>query len=163
MPTSPNPRRARAAISAVFCLLPALAALASLAGCSPYQMRGKVIEGDISFVAIVDADDPRLDGPGISGAELRLSTDPEKLNRERIGTTISSGDGSFTIPVDELGAGVLLYDVGLQVRKSGYQPANQMFRLPPSERRVLVILTPGVDRGGWEGEDDPIEQFRRFR
>jgi hypothetical protein len=141
----------------------ALLLLAALAGCAPYTLQGKVIEGDITFIAIVDADDPRLEGPGLANAEVRLQTDPQRINREVVGTTISSGDGTFSIPFSEIGAGVLLYDVGLQVRRGGYQRAEQMFRLPPSDRRVLVILCPGADRGGWGDEDDPLQTYERFR
>lgn len=133
-----------------------------LAGCAPYTLRGKVIEGDVSFIAVIDASDPRLDGPGLSGAMLRLETDPERLNRKVVGTAVSGPDGSFAIPVEEVGAGLLMYDMGLRAERQGYAPAEQFFRLPGSDRRVLVILQPG---GGGAGpaDDNAEDLLRRFK
>jgi len=133
-----------------------------LAGCSPYQLRGKVIAGDISYIAVVDADDPRLEGPGVSGAALRLQTDPERLNRKTIGTSVSGADGGFTIPVMEVGAGVLIYDIGLRVRHDGYIPVEQFFRMPSSSKRVLVMLQSGKAPPDTEPES-PEDLLRRFK
>jgi len=140
-----------------------LAVAAAATGCAPYTLRGKVVEGEVSFIAVVDADDPRLDGPGLSGAMLTLQTDPQRLNRKTVGSAVSDADGGFSIPVNEVGAGVLIYDMGLEARKKGYSPAEQFFRLPPAGKRVLVLLAPGgsaAERG--LHEPDAEELLRRF-
>ncbi|RMD66106.1 MAG: hypothetical protein D6824_01455 [Planctomycetota bacterium] len=134
-------------------------------GCAPYTLRGKVVEGDVSFIAVVDASDPRLDGPGLSGALLTLQTDPQRLNRKTVGSAVSGADGSFSIPVNEVGAGLLIYDMGLKARKQGYSPTEQFFRLPPANKRVLVLLAPGAatTTGDRSTEPDAEELLRRFR
>jgi hypothetical protein len=121
-----------------------------------------VIESDISFVVVVDADDPRLDQPGIGGAAVRLQTDPSKLNREVVGDAVTDEEGVFHIKVDRVGAGMFLYDVGVQARRSGFEPATLEFRLPPENRRVLVMMRPGRD-AGFKEEADPWKQYEQFR
>ena len=79
------------------------------------------------------------------------------------GETVSGADGSFTIPFRKVGGGVLMYDVGITVRRNGYQPATLQFKLPPGARRLLVIMTPGPDRMGDPDADDPLKQYERYR
>jgi len=131
-------------------------------GCGPgYELRGKVIRGDISFIALVDSDDPRLGEPGVAGVELRLQSDPNKLSRETLGETISEGDGSFSIGVDRIGAGLFMYDVGLSADRRGFEHATSQFNLPPSGKRVLVILRPGVNVR--PEEYDAWSDYEKFR
>ncbi|MCB9846776.1 MAG: hypothetical protein H6814_00025 [Phycisphaeraceae bacterium] len=135
---------------------------AVLTGCGAgYQLRGKVIEGEISFIAVVSSDDPRLDGPGIPGVSIRLVSDPNKLNKEMLGEAVSGGDGSFSIGVDRVGAGFFNYDAGVSADRKGFEHAESQFNLPPSDRRVLVILRPGINRG--PGEDDAMSDYEKFR
>lgn len=135
---------------------------AALGSCSPYTLRGKVIPGDISYVAMVDREDPRLEESGLEGAQVVLETDPDRLNRETVGEAVTDAEGNFAISVDQVGAGFLLYDMGLRVTRPGYQRATQMFKLPSSEQRALVILKPGQDAGG-DRPEDPYEQYKKFR
>jgi len=116
-------------------------------GCADagYQLRGRVVQGETSFVSVVDADDPRLEGMPVPNASLHLQMDPGNIKRETIARAVSGADGSFAIDVDRFGAGWVEYDVGLFVRKSGFDPAMAPFRLPPESRRVLVVLSPGRD------------------
>jgi hypothetical protein len=143
------------------CLVPAAFVLLAT-GCTSYSLQGKVIAGDISYVAVVDASDERLSGPGLVGASLALETDPGKLKREHVGDAVSSSDGSFSIRVNRPGAGLLIYDVGIRVQRNGYEGVQQIFRLPSSGKRVLVILRPGVDQLK-EEEESLMEQFERFK
>jgi len=139
-----------------------LALGALLVGCgSGYQVRGKVIQGDISFIAVVAGDDPRLEGPGIPGVVVTLVSDPNKLNKETLGESISSGDGSFTIGVDRVGAGFFRYDAGMSANRRGYELAVSQFNLPPGDRRVLIMLRPGVSTG--QADDDPMSDYEKFR
>jgi hypothetical protein len=127
-------------------VLAGLALAAGVGGCAPYALRGKVIEGEGSYVTLVDASDPRLDQPGISGAGLTLVLDPTHLRRRTIAQGVSGDNGEVKLPVDEFGAGTLELDVALFVRKTGREPAEGIFRLPGSNRRVLVSLARGQDR-----------------
>jgi hypothetical protein len=141
-------------VSAAFVLL--------ATGCTSYSLQGKVIAGDISYIAVVDASDERFNGPGLVGASLSLETDPGKLKREHVGDAVSSSDGWFSIRVNRPGAGLLIYDVGIRVQRNGYEGVQQIFRLPSSGKRVLVILRPGVDQLKDE-EESLMEQFERFK
>jgi hypothetical protein len=135
----------------------------ALPGCNSYTLEGRVVAGDISYAAVVDGDDPRLADQGISGASIRLETDPNRLSREVVGETVTSSDGSFRIPFKKVGGGVLMYDVGITVRRDGYQPATLQFRLPPGAKRLLVMMAPGPDRMGDPDADDPMKQYERYR
>ena len=126
------------AIRSLFVLALLVAVTSQLVACGGYQLRGTVVRGDYSAIEFVQADDPRLDGPGIGGVSLHLQSDPNKLNRETIARTTSAPDGAFAIPVDLPGAGFLIYDVGLYARKESYSPAQNLFRLPGKGKRVLI-------------------------
>ena len=123
-------------------------------GCSaPYTLRGKVIPGNISYSLVVGNADERLDDPGIGGVKIRLVSDPDKLKREIMGETITKSDGTFEIPFETVGAGLMLYNVGITARLDGYAPTvSSGFNLPPSARRVLVLMVPGKNN-----YKDPIE------
>ncbi len=142
--------------------LPALCVLAALAaGCSPYSLRGRVIEGDVSFVAIVDAADPRLSSPGVASATLELVSNPERLNRKTIASGISGPSGEIDVRVDELGAGVMTYDVSLTTRRDGFAAATGIFRLPPDSKRVLVMLKRGAP-GRAPANESLIDEAKRY-
>lgn len=137
--------------------------VAALGGCSPYALKGRVVTGDFSYIAVVDANDPRLDGTGIPSAHVELWTDPEHIRRKRVGSTVSDGDGWFSIKVDEFGAGVLEYDVGLFAQREGFARAQQAFRLPSQRQRILVVLRRGADTPGTGFErEDLMDEYRRF-
>ena len=55
-------------------------------------------------------------------------------------------DGTFSVPVDEAGAGYLEYDARIIVRKLGYDSAIQDIRIPGPHQRVLVTLGRGDDQ-----------------
>ncbi|RMH29778.1 MAG: carboxypeptidase regulatory-like domain-containing protein [Planctomycetota bacterium] len=137
-------------------------ALVGFGGCSGYTLRGKVIEGDISYAAVVSADDERLTGPGVAGVTVSMETDPGRLRREPVGSATSGPDGSFSIRVRRPGAGILIYDVGIEARRDGYQGVRHQFRLPPGSKRLLITLQPGRDTLQPQ-EESLMEQFERFR
>ena len=127
-------------IAALALLLPLV-----MTGCESYSMRGHVIRGDVSYVEIVEADDTRLEGRGLGGVRVGAHLDPGRLNRKFLGSTVTGADGSFELPVDEIGAGFLEYDISVVAYKKGYMGAEQFFRMPPASKRLLVILAPGDD------------------
>jgi len=153
-----GPRRSRIALALV---LGAVTTLCAACG-SGYQLRGKVIEGDISFIAVVSKDDPRLDGPGIPGVTVVLVNDPNKLSKETLGTGISDGQGDFSIGAGLVGAGFFRYDAGVTAERRGYEYATSQFNLPASDRRVLIMLRPGSN-GSPIGESDAWSDYEKFR
>lgn len=133
------------------------------AGCETYKLRGRVTSGDATYIALVDDNDPRLQtGDAIAGVVLRLQTDPGKLNRKFVGQGLTDGKGEFAIPVDEVGAGFLEYDVAIDARRSGYESTESFFRLPPSDKRVLIVLRPGKPTPGSLDDDSLYNQYERF-
>lgn len=147
-------------IAGVFAGVLALSAAALLGACSPYALRGKVIEGDVSFVAIVDASDPRLSGPGVPNVALDLTSNPERLNRKMLASGVSGPTGEIDLRVEEIGAGVMTYDVALAARRDGYAMTEGIFRLPPDSKRALVMLKRGAGRT--PSNESLIEEFRRY-
>lgn len=138
-----------------------LAALfATLPACSAYNLQGKVIDGPASQITIVDAGDPRLDQPGLAGASIETMLDPNSLARKALPAQASGGDGTFAIPVDEIGAGFLEYEAGFIVQRPGYQTAHAVVPVPGADKRVLVILHRGTDR--FVRPDDPLGDSQRF-
>ena len=133
-----------------------------MASCAGYSLRGKVIEGDVSFASIVGADDGRLTGPGVPGVKVSLETDPGRIQREFVGEAVTDADGDFAIRVRRPGAGFLIYDVGLDAHRDGYEGVRQIFRLPGSSKRVLIVLNPGRDTFP-EREETPMEMYDRFK
>lgn len=133
-----------------------------LTGCGPYVMKGRVIDGAASAVLVVPANDPRITNPygGLPGTRISLELNPQSLGRKPLGDGISQDAGRFEVPVTEFGAGSLEYNVGVLARRPGYAPAENMLRLPGSDKRLLIILHRGVDRS--PRPDDPLDDLRRF-
>ncbi len=143
--------------------LGAMAAIAAaLTGCSSYQFAGRVIQGDVSYATIVSADDPQLSAAGgVGGVRVRVVTDPDKLNRQEVGSGVSSPDGSFSFDLDAFGAGVLQYDIAVDAAKSGFSGVEEAFRMPKKGERVLIVLAPGSDtRRRRENLTDEYNSFR---
>ena len=118
----------------------------SVTGCGGYKLAGNVIEGPQAAVLVVDADDPRLSESGIGGVSLRFMVDPQSLGTKPLGETISEGNGRFSMPVQELGAGLLEYRISLTAKRSGYQTLYREMMLPGGNRRLLIVMASG--RGG---------------
>lgn len=142
----------------------ALLGCLTLAGCGGYTLRGHVIEGMHSSVSIVDADDLRLQSPGLDGATIDLMLDPDSLGRRSLGTAHSAMDGSFSLPIDEFGAGVLEHEVRLVGRAAKHQSAVKHFILPSRGKRVLIVLAPGRDtyRAPEDTLRDARETYERY-
>lgn len=140
-------------------------AILLLTGCSGYTLRGRVLEGDASWVTVtnqaaLDAEQARP----IQGAVVELVLDPGRLNRKPLGTARTDANGEFAIKVDEFGAGWMEHDVGMTVSRDGFVLADGFFRLPPDSRRILVTLQRGRD-GARSVEDQPYDyrdDMKRF-
>lgn len=140
------------------------AAASGLSGCETYSVRGRVVQGEISYIAVVERDDPRLDASPLAGAQLRLQLDPGTIKRRTASFVASGPDGAFALPVDEFGAGVLEFDAGLRAMRRGYQSTEGTFPLPSSGQRVLVVMAPGKDPpGAFEDPESIMDEVERFR
>lgn len=137
------------------------AACVAASACSPYVLRGKVIEGRASEVVLVNPDDPRLEAPGVEGARATLHVDPQRAGRKLLAKEASGGGGELEMTIDHFGAGMIEYDMGLSVRRAGFQRAEGFFKLPTKDQRILVILTPGRDVGSLDDEE-PFEQMEKY-
>ncbi len=125
--------------------------LLALAGCDGYRLQGRVVAGEVSYIEVVDKDDPRLSiAPPIGGVSVGAVIDPGSLDREDLGTVTTAPDGSFSIPISSFGAGLLEYEVGVRARRGGFATAEHFFPLPSDSKRLLVTLAPGRD-------DEPVE------
>lgn len=114
-----------------------------LAGCESYQLRGKAVAGMVSTVEVVDANDERLEGPGLSGVRIEGWIDPDRLDREQLPIRSTDGNGSFAIPVTATGAGFLEYDLYVAASAAQRSQASQTLRLPGANKRLLITLAPG--------------------
>ena len=123
-----------------------------LAGCSKYALRGKVVDGPVSSIMVVDQHDPRLQQPGLNGASVEVIVDPASLGRKRLPVVTSEDDGTFAAPVGEPGAGFLQYDIRVLSQMKGRQTAERELPLPGSDKRLLIVLSPGRDTHQREGD-----------
>ncbi|MEO1128392.1 MAG: hypothetical protein AAFX05_01645 [Planctomycetota bacterium] len=144
-------------------LLPMLCLAGVLTGCESYAVKGRVVQGSSSYIVLVDANDPRLDGPGVPGVALHLMLEPGKLNRESLGRTVSDNDGNLRMPVGTFGAGWLEHNAGLYARAKGFTPAEGYFILPGGSQRVLVVMAPGQDRDLGEMRDVGLDDYEMYR
>jgi len=138
-----------------------VALLIVAAGCQGYRLTGRVVAGESSSIAVVDSDDPRLAGPPVAGASVRLMLDPGSLGGEPLGTHVTSEDGRFKVPVAAFGAGSLEYELLIEVRAPNRASARTIMTLPPSGRVLLVTLAEGKDSLP-PPPHDPLEDVERY-
>lgn len=145
--------------------MPVAALLIAAIGCGEgYVMRGKVVEGPISSISVVGANDPRLAGPPIEGATLRFMLDPRSVDRTALGSIVSYEDGTFGLPMDQFGAGLLLYEVEAVARADKFKQVKATFALPSADKRVLITLAPGQGtvRGNLDEREQIEDELRRY-
>lgn len=129
-----------------------------------YQLEGRVVAGEYSAVTVVDADDPRLlEGEGLSAVSLHVQLDPGELRRRSLARGTTSGDGSFALPIDLIGAGTFHHDIGVFARRAGRDPATGYFRLPNRSKRLLIVMTRGTDADLGENPENLYDEYERFR
>ncbi len=143
-------------LAGAMCLLLCLLAT----GCSPV-VRAKVVSGEVSFVALVKADDERLDRPGLPGVTLLFNSDPDSLGRKRLGQAVTDEAGWVEMPIDLPAAGLARYEIEIIARRSGYAHARGTFILPGAGQRVLIFLKPGTDT--YREPDDLGSEAEKYR
>jgi len=123
-------------------------------GCAPYQLRGLVVEGQNPGIEIVDRNDPRLEGArGVPSVDIEVLLDPTRFNPERVGQGQSGRDGTFAVPIETPGAGFLILDVEVQVKRERFLTQVKRFDLPGRGKRLLVTIQPGKDVKPLENPD----------
>ena len=117
------------------------------AGCSQYQMVGRVIEGPNSYITVVDRNDPRLNdrlyGSGVANTQISVTLDPNEMRPIHEGTAYSDLRGNFSLPISAKGAGFLIYEAQVTALASNHVPVREDFALPSSGKRVLIVLKSG--------------------
>lgn len=120
-----------------------------LGACSSYALRGRVVEGPRPGIELVHQDDPRLTQEhGVAEAFLQLTLDPNRLSKKVVGRATSGSDGTFVMPVDAFGSGVLMHEVELDARRTDFLDSKGTFMLPggKTDRRVLVTVVTGKQK-----------------
>lgn len=141
----------------------------AMQGCSSYQIRGTVVEGRAPGVYVVDSSDARLKQTAVADAQIQATLDPEKLRPKLLRGTQSDEQGAFAIPVDDFGAGLLEYSLGLFVDADGYSgtETQQPIALPGPGKQLLVVVAAGrgkrPKRPGSETENllDEADKFKK--
>jgi hypothetical protein len=138
-----------------------LAACLAAGGCAgSHRVQGRVIEGPRSMVLVVDQNDPRLNQPGIPGVAIDLMIDPQSLNRKPGGSEVSMADGSFAVPVQEFGAGVLEYQLGVVAVRNGFAPTETTAAMPAFHQRLLILMVKG--QNNYRKPEDPLDAIRQL-
>ena len=125
--------------------VPSLLFLLTVGGCS-YYLQGVVVAGPMGGMVVLEKDDPRLTEPGLAGATLDLSLDPAQASTKELGMHQTDDGGKFRVPVKEVGAGVLIYEIDVLCRRRGYSSVHKQMPLPGSSKRLLIIMSRGVER-----------------
>jgi hypothetical protein len=117
-------------------------ALGFLSGCAGHAaIEGRVVEGKVSYVGLVDPNDSRLKGEGgVAGAAISARTVVENQGGRNLDQATSDAKGNFHLNVKEQSA--FARPTQFNVTKEGYITADGAVPFPPSDRRVLIILKP---------------------
>ena len=113
-----------------------------LAGCQggAVPISGKVITGEISFMGAVAPGDERLKGPGIEGVTVSGRTVVDNQTGFDLGEVTSDAKGDFKLKVKEQKA--FSRPAEFEATKPGYLAARGRMPLPPTDRRLLIVLRP---------------------
>ena len=125
------------------CLLLVVSGLV-FTGCSPYQLRGRVVMGNQSKVLAVSPKDSRLTADPIENAMVELTLDPSSISPQSLGQLQTDSHGDFVIDVDAMGAGSFQeYQLGILVTAKNHSNIWQTIKLPASDKYLLIIMNAG--------------------
>ncbi len=136
------PNRQTHTTAAIFALI---TILLMLPACAARTLRGTVTAGQVPAVLVLNPDEPRLDRPGLAGAVIELALDPSSMSPRPLGTFTADGQGRFAAALDHPGIGVLDFELGILCRAGGHRSVYQTMALPRSDRRLLVVMSPGTE------------------
>ena len=125
-----------------------------LVGCRAVAFEGKVIEGRIGFVGVVDMADARFAGPGIANAHVVVTASGSPSTSVTVAQGYTNSKGEFSFWVSDETA--LRNGVEVTTRADGYFVTRGALMIPGNNKKGLVILLPlssdgeqsGVDPGG---------------
>jgi hypothetical protein len=112
------------------------------AACGGHRVRGRVVEGDFDFIAVVSGSDSRLASPGIGSTRITFTRDPGRLNAQQVGSGVSDPEGSFDIEIDAFGAGWMSEEWLVRAVRSRFGFAEGTVRLPKphSDEQLLITI-----------------------
>lgn len=138
-----------------------LTGVMTLAGCEAYALRGIVVEGQVPRVMVVDASDERLQSIGLPGARVEFVLDPNTLRPIPAGMAVTDEFGRFELPLDEAGAGLLEYELGVRATLRRFGTVWQQMPLPRAGKWLIIVMAEGVHQPGGP-EPDIIEESLRY-
>lgn len=122
----------------------ALLAVATVAtGCrnvAAVTVRGKVVSGEVGLVAAVPSTDPRLNVQGLEGASVEIVGTAAPLAGLVVAEGTTDRTGTFAVKLREPNA--VRNPADFRVRAAGHGEVIGTMLIPPSDRRVLVLLKP---------------------
>jgi hypothetical protein len=144
-------------------LMIALLTIPALGGCNGYAVRGKVVRGPYSLMTFVEADDARLGDEPIPNVQVIIHRDPGKLSAAVAGRAVSAPDGSFSIALNQFGAGWMEEQWLIEAKRPRFQTAEDIRPLPRAGERMmlLIMLAPGLSSD--RPDEDLMKQYERFR
>jgi hypothetical protein len=134
-------------------------------GCSTYELRGLVVQGDgVSHVSLVPSSDARLENFPVKGVLVELLRDPDAPWHSVVASATSDANGAFVLRVNEFGTGWMNEQWMIRATAHGTQDASLTLQLPgsPGSQRVLVEMVAGSTAPGYEAED-LMEQYELYR
>lgn len=114
------------------------ACAAMMWGCGASKLTGRVIEGRISFVGVVDGSDARLGQPGIGQATIMVEHPDGAAGDARIATGTTGADGSISLSIP--GKKWPTDRVLIRATAADHAPARGVLYLPRDGQKLLILL-----------------------
>ena len=119
-----------------------LAWFLACAGCKiTHSIKGKVIQGNISFVGIVDQADERLKSEGLPDVDVAARADVGSVGGYMFAQAETDPKGDFDLRFKD--QHMFSKPVEFSAAKEGFRPARGQMHVPSNQRRLLIILAPG--------------------
>lgn len=123
-------------------LVLAAAVLPACANVAAVRVPGKVVAGDVSFIGVVNEGDSRLDAASkdtaVAGAVVEITGTAGNVKGVNVGKATSDANGNFTIRLTDQDA--VKGPASFRATAPEYLAAEATMLIPPSQRRVLVVL-----------------------
>jgi hypothetical protein len=113
------------------------------------NVHGKVIQGNVGFIGEVEGKDSRFAGPGLEGVRVTARSAEGPRRGREVGSGVTNAKGEFSLAVADQNAA--LYPIEFVASKEGFGDARQSMPMPPSGRRLLIILRPRDGVAGASG------------
>ncbi len=113
-------------------------ASALLPGCQGVALHGRVIEGPASVIVPVDAGDARLGAAATPVGGATVAVRARRADGPVVATATTDADGWFRATLPD--ASLARSELALAAAADGRLPARSVIFLPPTGRRVLIVL-----------------------